>query len=128
MGQGQVDATEDAPVFHRFLSGADMDPSALLVAHPGARFVARARLATVDTDAASDAEPIWGILVRLPGEAGTDDGANREVTTDDGRVFRAVVAGDGRPTGDPAAVLAAARYWELPPAYVDRLPAPSEVT
>ena len=97
-----------------------MDPTAVLAAYPGARFVARARLA-----AAEEQDEVWGILIRVPAETGEDDGADeREVITDDGRRFRAIAVGGGRPAGDPAAVLAAARYWELPPSYVRRLPEP----
>ena len=106
---------------YRFLTGADMDPTAVLARYPGARFVARAALAT--EAAAGDATgEVWGILIRLPtgGMAG-DAGESRPVVTDDGRTFRAAVAEGGRPVGDPPAVLAAARYWELPPAYVRRL-------
>jgi hypothetical protein len=103
---------------YRFLSGAAMDPQVILVAYPGARFVARARLPVSAAEAAGD--EVWGIVIRLATPP-TDADAAREVTTDDGRVLTAAITGDGRPTGDPAAVLAAAKYWELPPAYVKRL-------
>lgn len=101
---------------YRFLSGAEMAPSAVLAAYPGARFVARARLAT-----GASGNEVWGIVIRLASPEDSGDEL-REVTTDDGRVLLAAVAGDGRPTGDAAAVLAGAKYWELPPAYVKRLP------
>ena len=105
---------------YRFLSGAEMDPAAVLAAEPAARFVARARLGT--GTASDDVYYVWGILIRVPaGGFGVDVGEEREVTTDDGRSFAAAVDGAGRPRGGAAAVLAAARYWELPPAYVRRL-------
>jgi hypothetical protein len=116
-----VEANDDAQRY-RFLCGADMDPSAILAAYPGARFVARVRLETAARDPLG---AVWGILIRLaaadPGEA--DD--VRDVVADDGRRFRAVaVAGEGGTLlGEPGAILAAARYWELPPAYVRRLAA-----
>ena len=102
---------------YRFLSGAEMDPESILEALPEARFVARARLSADESGAADE---IWGIVVRVV-DAG-DPTTERAVTTDDGRVLMAAVAGDGRPVGEPAAVLAAAKYWELPPSYVQRLP------
>lgn len=101
---------------YRFLSGAEMDPESILAASTEARFVARARLSAHESGATED---IWGIVVRMA-DAG-DPTTERAVTTDDGRVLMATVAGDGRPVGEPAAVLAAAKYWELPPAYVQRL-------
>jgi len=101
-----------------------MDPTAVLAAYPGARFVARAR---VNTDGAILAPAfagrlageVWGILVAVP-EATTEDAETREVVTDDGRRFRAALEGP-LVAGEPAEALAAARYWELPPAYVVRL-------
>ncbi len=103
---------------YRFLCGADMDPTAVRAADPGARFVARACLPPP-----GDAPPagVWGILLETPADgADTEAGATRRVVTDDGRPFAAV--GEAEPSGDPAAVIAAARYWELLPAYVRTLP------
>ena len=108
----------------RFLSGADMDPTAILAAYPGARFVARARLG-VGPD---DGDEVWGIVIRVVSSAETStDGDDREVVTDDGRRVRAIVTNGGRPAGEPGAVLAAARYWELRPSYVRQLPDTGEV-
>ena len=105
-----------------FLCGADMEPTLARTTYPGARFVARAKLSAGGGTAADE---VWGILLRVPVLPATDAAdEERDVVTDDGRRFQAVAVGGGRPTGDPAAVLAAARYWELPPAYVRRLPAP----
>jgi hypothetical protein len=69
-------------------------------------------------------DEVWGIVIRLATPATSDSDAVREVTTDDGRTLTAAVEDDGQPTGDPAAMLAAAKYWELPPAYVTRLSVP----
>jgi len=114
--------TEDGAAY-RFLSGAEMDPTVVRETYPGAVFMARARLACGEAGDASD--ETWGILIRVPGAGETRETGEREVITDDGHRFRAAVADDGRPTGDPAAVIAAARYWELLPAYVRRLAAES---
>jgi hypothetical protein len=104
-----------------FLQGAEMMPERVRAAWPEARFVARARLqprprGPVAAPAGARYET-WGIVVAapdapFPGEA-------RGALTDDGRALAVVVppADDA----DPAAVLAAARYWELPPDYVRRL-------
>ncbi|HEU0115470.1 MAG TPA: hypothetical protein VFQ80_12375, partial [Thermomicrobiales bacterium] len=48
-----------------------------------------------------------------------------EVTTDDGRRFLAAVPSPVE-DADPAKVIAAARYWELAPAYIERLVAGQE--
>ena len=104
-----------------FLCGADMDPTAVRVAHPGARFVARARVAS-DARGSSEPNEVWGILLRVPaGTRGGEDEPGGRVVTDDGRGLEARLVAGGRPTGEPAAILAWARYWELPPAYVARL-------
>jgi hypothetical protein len=109
-----------------FLSGADMDPTAVLAAHPGARFLARARVpANQDEIAAPFAgnlagdgsAEVWGILIEKAG-AGSDE--TRQAITDEGLEIEAVVGGQ-LASGEPEAVLAAAKYWELPPAYVSRL-------
>lgn len=104
-----------------FLCGADMDPTAVRSSYPGARFVARARVAADDRDA-SDPATVWGILIRVPAGARADEGDPvGSVVTDDGRRFEAGLVGGGRPAGEPGAILAQAQYWELPPAYVKRL-------
>lgn len=118
VGTAPSEDVGDAGAF-LFLSGAEMEPSAVLAAAPGARFVARARLGGEEDAEAGGEEAVWGILVRVPaGQGATEGGQKRAVTTDDGRSFRAAVVGDGRPRGAAAEILAAARYWELPPAYV----------
>jgi hypothetical protein len=109
----------DATGGYRFLSGAEMEPQAILEAYPDARFVARARLS--DIDAGEPATEVWGIVIRLAAPDAPAVDSTREVTTDDGRTLRVAIDGDGQPAGEPAAVLAAAKYWELPPAYVKGL-------
>jgi len=96
-----------------FLCGADMHPTTIRMTHPQATFVARAKLTTPQGD-------VWGILMQSP--YGGNDLRRPEVTvtTDDGRTFTG--HGDATPFGDPDDILMAARYWELPPAYIKTLP------
>jgi hypothetical protein len=113
-----------------FLSGADMDPTKVRAAYPAAHFVARARVSArseeialpfaVQLGADGARAEVWGILIEQPGGNGAS-GELRQATTDDGRAFEAVLAGAQRASGQPADVVAAARYWELPPAYVGKL-------
>ncbi len=104
-----------------FLSGAEMQPERVRSAWPDARFLARARAqqrpaGAVPPPSGTEYET-WGILIEAP--AAEARGETRTVVTDDGRRLVAVaVAPDD---ADPAAVLAAGKYWELPPAYVRRL-------
>src|SRR5215212_8317442 len=104
-----------------FLSGAEMQPEQVQETWPEARFVARARLeprplGAVPTPAGARYET-WGIVIDTPNAPATGDA--RIAVTDDGRVFPVSVPPPD--DADPAAVLAAARYWELPPPYVRRL-------
>jgi hypothetical protein len=104
-----------------FLSGAEMQPERVRGAWPEARFVARGRLEPRPLGAV--APPVgaryetWGIIIEIPDAVISGDA--RGAVADDGRVFAVTVppADDA----DPVAVLAAARYWELPPPYVRRL-------
>ncbi len=117
---GMTDTNE---IVHLFFSGADMDPAAIRSAYPGARFVARSRLITADVTfpsafASLQGTDIWGILVAVPSQPA---GSLVDVTTDDGRQFQAYLGSRGLLCGAPEAVLAAARYWELPPPYIGRL-------
>ena len=104
-----------------FIYGAEMQPERVRAAWPQARFVARARLQPRPLGAsmppAGARYETWGILVETPDAP--VQGEERQVVTDDGRVFTAAVLAPD--DADPAAVLAAARYWELAPAYVRRL-------
>ncbi|MCC6313700.1 MAG: hypothetical protein IT337_06780 [Thermomicrobiales bacterium] len=103
-------------VAYRFLSGANMDPTAARAAYPGSRFVARAV-------SGEGAARVWGILLAID-PAQVDPALPECAVTADGRVYAAFA--DDAPTGDPRAVLAAARYWELPPDYVRALAAQAE--
>jgi hypothetical protein len=104
-----------------FLSGAEMQPERVRAAWPEARFLARARLeprplGAVVAPGGTEYER-WGILIETSGaEPAGESCATR---TDDGRPFGAIVLPPD--DADPAAVLAAARYWELLPAYVRKL-------
>lgn len=104
-----------------FLSGAEMEPERVRAAWPGARFVARARLQPRPRGAVPPPRgtryETWGILIDTPTHA--QNGETRTAVADDGRIFAAIVPAPD--DADPAAVLAAARYWELPPDYVRRL-------
>ena len=104
-----------------FLSGAEMQPERVRAAWPQGRFVARGRLSPRPVGAVSPPRgaeyEMWGILIETPD--GAADGESLTAVADDGRRFAVVVAAPD--AADPAAVLAAARYWELPPAYVRRL-------
>ena len=98
-----------------------MEPERVRAAWPKARFVARARLQPRPLGAvpppAGTTYETWGILIETPG---TDvAGEARGAVTDDGRAATTIVPPPD--DVDPAAVLAAAKYWELPPAYVRRL-------
>lgn len=108
----------------RFLARADMWPSQINAAHPGAQFVARARVSAGQAPVAgyfaqSVTGDIWGLLISIA-SPGSEDRAVT-VTTDDGRQFSASLADSDLLDGDPVAVLAAARYWELPPQFIAQL-------
>lgn len=116
----QSDATN-----YVFLSGSDMDPTAIRKTYPGATFIARAHVASRQGEVnphfghgliPSGRGEVWGIVIETP-NAGTSD-RQRTVTTDDGRTFTAILAGDRFVMGEPAAVLRAAQYWELFPGYL----------
>lgn len=104
-----------------FLSGAEMQPERVRGAWPEASFVARARLQPRPLGAivapAGTRYETWGIVIETPDASTT--GATRSAVTDDGLVF--TVTALPPDDADPANVLAAARYWELPPPYVRRL-------
>ncbi|CAA9538052.1 MAG: hypothetical protein AVDCRST_MAG73-1617 [uncultured Thermomicrobiales bacterium] len=110
-----------------FLCGADMDPSAVLGVHPGARFVARARVVDPPPGLlpawwpdAARADGVFGILIRVrdAGPTAPGDGPTVVAETDDGTPIVARCATGASDLADPAPTLAAARYWELRPAYV----------
>ena len=97
-----------------------MQPSRIRAAWPEARFVARARLTPRPHGAvfpvAQPAYAAWGIVIEAPAEIA---GEARHVTTDEGQDLRVVAPAPD--AADAQAVLAAAKYWELPPPYVRSL-------
>ncbi|MDQ2653639.1 MAG: hypothetical protein M3Z20_11435 [Chloroflexota bacterium] len=103
-----------------FLQGAEMQPPRIRATWPQAQFVARARLTPRPHGAAfpvaHPAYAAWGIVIEAPTEI---EGEARRVTTDEGRELGVVVPAPD--VADPQAVLAAAKYWELPPPYVRSL-------
>ena len=103
-----------------FLQGAEMQPPRIRAAWPEAQFVARARLTPRPHGAVfpvvQPAYAAWGIVIEAPAEV---EGEARHVTTDEGRELQVVVPAPD--DADLQAVLAAAKYWELPPPYVRRL-------
>jgi hypothetical protein len=104
-----------------FLSGAEMQPERVRGTWPEARFVARGRLEPRPLGAV--VPPVgtryetWGIVIEAP--HAVTPGEERGAVADDGRIF--AVSVPPADDADPAEVLAAARYWELPPPYVRRL-------
>jgi hypothetical protein len=104
-----------------FLSGAEMQPERVRAKWPQGRFVARGRLSARPIGAAPPPRGMqyetWGILIET--QTGAASGETMMALADDGRRFDVIVPPPD--AADPAAVLAAARYWELPPVYVRRL-------
>ncbi len=112
-----------------FYSGAAMEPAAIRLADPTARFLARGAvdhggLPLPDRFAGHVGDRVWGIAVEVEAQADgdADDAVTLDVTLNDGRMLTATLA-EPLLAGDPAAVLANARYWELPPAHVALLAA-----
>ena len=110
-----------------FFSGAAMDPQVVHAAFPDARFIARARVTCAPAEIADTyasaidfaTEPaVWGIVVRATAAI---DGPVRAAVTDEGSPLTVVIAELPLLGGEAAAALAAALYWELPPAYTFRL-------
>jgi len=105
-----------------FYSGELMSPEAIRSVYPEARFIARASIiADVEPIAERFApvidQTVWGIAV----DVGADlPGETILATADDDRSIRVVLA-EPLLSGDPVTVLANARYWELPPAFVAAL-------
>lgn len=105
-----------------FYSGELMSPEAIRSVYPEARFIARVSIiADVEPIAERFApvidQTVWGIAV----DVGADlPGETILATADDDRSIRVVLA-EPLLSGDPVTVLANARYWELPPAFVAAL-------
>lgn len=111
-----------------FLCGADMHPSAIRARYPAARFVEVAHCAAplpgLSALAPLNEEGVWGIVVRVPETAA--DAAEVAVTLQDGQLTTATLATQPADVADTAAVVAAVRYWELPPTYRARAMALAE--
>jgi hypothetical protein len=110
-----------------FLSGESMHPTAVRATYPNARFLARASVDAAEAQIApafaraivdrGETGTVWGIAVEIDGESA----GGLTVTTDEGAALQAAAPDDLFASGDPEAVVAAALYWELPPAYAQRL-------
>lgn len=120
----------DAELTFGFRHGTDMEPSHIRRVNPEARFVARARLieGTTFPEMPGDGEEaaVWGILLTLPADPALPQAA-ATVRTDDGRTVGASILTVSGDVADRDAVIAAARYWELPPDYIRRLGGVEEV-
>lgn len=107
---------------YAILFGTDMEPERIRTQPDteGARFVGIGAIegrhrAELDVPLPDVAE-IWGVVVRLrPGSR--VDGTVVPVTMRTGEKIEATVLTDADAFGDPEAVIAEARYWELPVAY-----------
>jgi hypothetical protein len=101
-----------------------MSPQAIRAEYPGAQFIARARITAPEAELSDtfarvlvdrgEAATVWGIAVQVPDDLPGDP---RAIATDEGKELEAVLAEPMLLEGDPEAVLNAALYWELPPAY-----------
>ncbi len=107
-----------------FLASDRIWPSAINANYPGATFLARARTSSEDHSVAEAFAPavtgdVWGVLVEV--DAVPDSAAAVQVTTDDGTESQAYLDGSTLLDGDPESLFMAARYWELPPDFVQQL-------
>lgn len=110
-----------------FLSGESMHPSTVRNTYGNPRFVARAQATAAEAQISpffartlvdrGETATIWGIAVEIDGaEPGT-----LAIITDEGKELTALVPEGLFAAGDPEAVLSVALYWELSPAYTQRL-------
>jgi len=117
-----------------FLSGVLMQPAAIRDYWPASRFLARARVEAnpddLNPDFADAFNPadgrviVWGIVVEAVDPI---EGPSIEAITDAGESVKVILAELPLLAGDPEAVLAAALYWELPPAFTTQLRAAAGV-
>ncbi len=107
---------------YHFRCDDQMWPSQVNAEWPGAQFVARGSIPAAAIEGSGErllnADPVWGILIEIPGS--TVEGNLVTVETDDGRRFEAQIHSP-LPAGDLEALLAVARYWELPPSFIAHL-------
>lgn len=109
-----------------FLHGADMAPETVRATWQGARFIARARVDAQHLQGVPvvpDLPQVWGILVSVSDLEASGAAPAVTATADDGRSFTATPVTQADALANPAETVAAARYWELPPAYVATLAA-----
>ena len=111
---------------YAILLGADMDPERIRL-RPDleeARFDGIGEVTPIDLAGVElplpEAEEIWGVVVRLPAGAQLD-GPVVPVTLRTGEGIEATVLTAPADLDNPEAVLAEARYWELPAAYRETL-------
>jgi hypothetical protein len=109
----------------QFLTGEAMWPDRVNRRWPGAQFIARARIDRGDAPlprafATLTTADLWGVLIALPPKA-TGSGKLVTAITDLGASFDAWSDPNELLQGDAEAVVAAARYWELPWRYVGAL-------
>ncbi len=119
---------DETPVGHAFKSrvflwGADMNPTTVRARWPGSRFVATARAAGLLSRSAglppeAFGPEIWGIVVET---GDVQRGTPVPLTLADGASATAMLVDAPGGAGNPAEILAEARYWELPQAYRDRI-------
>lgn len=109
-----------------FLCGADMHPLVARKRYPHGRFIEIARASLPLPGLASfpggDVAAVWGILLRVP-ESRANDGPRIAVTLTSSLQTTAVLGTTEQDVADPATVLAAVRYWELPGAYREAMAA-----
>jgi hypothetical protein len=110
-----------------FLSGETMHPSLVRNSYGNPRFVARARVNATEAEISpffaralvdrAETATIWGIAIEIDGEpTGT-----LAITTDSGTALTGSSPDGLFAGGDPEAVLVGALYWELSPAYTQKL-------
>jgi hypothetical protein len=107
-----------------FLCGADMHPLVARQRYPRGRFIEIARatrpLPGLDAFPGDGATAIWGILLRVPAQR-AEGIPPIGVTLTSGLQTTAALGTRPEDIVDPASVLAAVRYWELPGAYRDAM-------
>lgn len=110
-----------------FLSGESMHPSIVRSSYGNPRFVARAQVNAPEAEISpffaralvdrAETATIWGIAVEIDGEAT----GSLSIITDTGTELTGSAPDGLFACGDPEAVLAGALYWELSPAYTQKL-------
>ena len=109
-----------------FLCGADMHPLVARQRYPRGRFIEIARASLPLPGLASfpgrGVPAVWGILLRVP-EQRANDGPRLAVTLTSSLQTAAILGTTAADAANPAKVLAAVRYWELPGAYREAMAA-----